>query len=230
MTAFVLVPGAFLGGWCWKRVADRLRQEGHDVYPVTLTGVGERAHLMSPSIGFDTHVRDVEAVIEFEGLTDAVLCGQSYGGLVITAVADANSDKIAALVYLDALIGQDGKSMLDLMPEEFRAALSSGSGDTAPPFPSEALGVGEADRSWVDAKSTGHPVRSFKEPLSLTGAWRRVEERHYIRAPEFPHASLDRDLAASELDPAWQTHTLSGGHNLMIDNPDGVAEILLSAA
>lgn len=228
MTAYVLVPGAFLGGWCWRRVADRLRAEGHDVYPVTLTGVGDRLHLMNPAVGFETHVSDVTAVIDYEGLEDVVLCGHSYAGLVITAVADARSSKVSALVYLDAIIGEHGKSMWDLIPGDYHAILDPGEGDTSPAISAEAFGVNETDRAWVDAKSTGHPVRSFKEPLNLGGAGQSVSKRVYIRAPAFPHATLERDFAACEGDPAWKTHALEGGHHLMIDNPDGVAEILLS--
>ena len=101
MTTYVLVGGAWLGGWCLQRVARRLRDEGHDVYPVTLTGLGERAHLASPEIDLDTHITDVVNLIEYEDLEEVVLLGHSYGGLVVTGAADRIPERISELVYLD---------------------------------------------------------------------------------------------------------------------------------
>jgi pimeloyl-ACP methyl ester carboxylesterase len=111
---FVLIHGAWHGGWCYSRVARLLRNKGHDVLTPTLTGLGERSHLASPAVNASTHVQDVLNVIAFEGLDDIVLAGHSYGGQIITAVADAIPDKIRSLVYLDAFVGENGKSLFDM--------------------------------------------------------------------------------------------------------------------
>src|SRR5215216_473082 len=108
MTTFVLVHGGWHGGWCWKRVAPLLRDAGHDVYTPTLTGLGERVHLASPQVNLTTHITDVVNVIEFEDLSEVVLVGHSYGGVVITGVASKVSDRIKDLVYLDAFVAKDG--------------------------------------------------------------------------------------------------------------------------
>ena len=116
MATFVLVHGAWHGSWCWKRVRKALQARGHDVFTPTLTGVGERSHLLSPDVNLDTHITDVVNLIRWEELSGIVLCGHSYGGCVITGVADRLSDRIAALVYLDAFVPEDGQSLYDILP------------------------------------------------------------------------------------------------------------------
>ena len=118
MTTFVLVHGAWHGGWCYKRVARLLRQAGHEVYTPTLTGLGERAHLINRAIDLDTHVQDILGVIRCEELSDVVLCGHSYGGMVITGVAEQIAAKIRSLVYLDAFVPENGKCLFDYLPVE----------------------------------------------------------------------------------------------------------------
>ena len=118
MTTFVLVAGAWHGGWCWQRVAQALRQQGHDVYTPSLTGVADRAHLIGPDVTLSTHINDICGIIESYNLTDVVLCGHSYAGLIITGVADQHPDRLRALVYLDALVPEDGQSMFDTIPDE----------------------------------------------------------------------------------------------------------------
>ena len=118
MTTFVLVHGAWHGGWCYKRVARLLRQAGHEVYTPTLTGLGERAHLINRAIDLDTHVQDIVGVICCEELSDVVLCGHSYGGMVITGVAEQIAAKIRSLVYLDAFVPENGKSLMDYLPAQ----------------------------------------------------------------------------------------------------------------
>jgi len=112
MATFVLVHGAWHGGWCWKRVAALLRQAGHEVFAPTLTGLGERAHLMSNAIDLHTHIRDILGVLQWEELADVVLCGHSYGGMVISGVADRVPEKLRSLVYLDAFVPDNGTCMI----------------------------------------------------------------------------------------------------------------------
>src|ERR671933_217168 len=120
MTAYVLVGGGWLGGWCWQRVARLLREEGHDAYPVTLTGLGERVHLASPQVDLETHITDVVNLIEFEDLHDVVLLGHSYGGLVVTGAVDRIPERISQLVYLDTAPLPDGAILLEKFPLEAR--------------------------------------------------------------------------------------------------------------
>jgi pimeloyl-ACP methyl ester carboxylesterase len=120
MAEYVLVGGAWLGGWCWRPVARRLRDNGHEAYPATLTGLGERAHLASPEVDLETHVTDVVNLIEYEGLCDVVLVGHSYGGLVVTGAADRVPGRVSRLVYLDTTPLPDGGALFDKFPPELR--------------------------------------------------------------------------------------------------------------
>jgi pimeloyl-ACP methyl ester carboxylesterase len=124
MSTFVLVHGAWHGGWCYKRVAQLLRQSGHEVYTPTLTGLGERSHLMNRTIDLETHVRDIVDVIRWEELSDLVLCGHSYGGMVISGVVEKVPEKIRALVYLDAFVPDSGQALTDFLPPEQAAGLA----------------------------------------------------------------------------------------------------------
>jgi len=120
MAAYVLVGGGWLGGWCWQVVTRRLREEGHDAYPVTLTGLGERVHLASPEVDLETHITDVVNLIEFEDLHDVMILGHSYGGLVVTGAADRSPERISQLVYLDTAPLPDGDILLEKFPPEAR--------------------------------------------------------------------------------------------------------------
>ena len=125
MATFVLVHGAWHGGWCWRKLTPLLRAAGQEVFTPTLTGLGERAHLGSPDVGLGTHVRDVAQVLWYEDLADVVLVGHSYGGLVIGGVADQVPERLRHLVYLDAFVPEHGQSMLDLGPPERRPAMQA---------------------------------------------------------------------------------------------------------
>ncbi len=116
----VLVPGACLGGWAWREVAARLRALGHEVYPVTLTGLGERVHLASREVDLETHIADVVNLLDYEDLSDAVLVGHSYAGVVVTAVADRRPERLRAVVYLDTGPLPDGIAIVDVQTPEQR--------------------------------------------------------------------------------------------------------------
>jgi pimeloyl-ACP methyl ester carboxylesterase len=151
MTTFVLVHGGGHGGWCWKRVAARLRHAGHEVFTPTLTGLGERAHLLHEGIDLNTHIQDIVGVLQWEELADVVLCGHSYGGMVITGVADKAPAQLRALVYLDAFLPADGQSLMDLVfPERVASfrdyARTKGAGFRVAPIPAEVLAVNRQDR------------------------------------------------------------------------------------
>ena len=178
MTTFVLVHGAWHGGWCYKRVARLLRQAGHEVYTPTLTGLGERAHLMNRGIDLDTHVQDIVGVIRCEELSDVVLCGHSYGGMVITGVAEQIAAKIRSLVYLDAFVPENGKSLLDYASAERSRqmrddATQNGEGYKITPPPAAAFAVNAEDAAWVDAMCVKQPLaHSSRSSKSVAGRYR----------------------------------------------------------
>ena len=170
MTTFVLVHGAWHGGWCYKRVARLLREAGHEVYTPTLTGLGERAHLMSRSIDLGTHIQDVVGVIRCEELSGVVLCGHSYGGMVIAGVAEQIAATIRSLVYLDAFVPESGKSVFDYLPAEQSAGMradaeQNGEGYKVTPIPAAAFAVNAKDAAWVDAMCVKQPLATFEQKL-----------------------------------------------------------------
>jgi pimeloyl-ACP methyl ester carboxylesterase len=167
---FVLVHGAWHGGWCWKKVAPLLRADGHQVYTPTLTGLGERRHLASPQVNLSTHIQDVGALLEFEDLHDVVLVGHSYAGFVIAGVAAQARARLGHLIFLDAFLPEDGKRMTDYNPEGLNEVVQrQGDGWRLPlPFPLAELGVSDpADVAWETPRITDQPFATFTEPLKL---------------------------------------------------------------
>ena len=229
-STFVLVHGAWHGGWCWQRVAERLNGAGHKVFAPTLTGLGERSHLLRQGIDLKTHIADVVNVLKWERLTDVVLCGHSYGGFVISGVAEQMAPAIRSIVFLDAFVPQNGESVRDLtgpaVQEAVGAALQRG--DLAiPPRSAEAFGVNAADRAWVDGLCVGQPIGTFTDRIALSGARDRIPRKSYIRAKTYGNPGFDRALAAVRSDPSWQTYEVACGHDVMVDNPDRLTEILI---
>lgn len=230
MSTFVLLHGAWHGGWAWQRVVPLLRAAGHEVHAPTLTGLSDRAHLLNPSVGLGTHVQDVVALLEAHDAQDVVLVGHSYAGQVVTGVADRIPDRLAQRVYLDAFVGDDGDAGIDLLPEKvaghYRESVAGpGFGWLIPVRSLTVLGVREpSDVDWLAPRLTPHPWLTYTEPLRLTGAgesvpavfvectdWMRVFQAHAERA------------AAR----GWPVHTLSTGHEAMVTAPAGLAELLL---
>lgn len=233
LSTFVLVHGAWHGGWCWDRVVPHLRAAGHEVHTPTLTGLSERAHLLSPLVGLDTHIEDVVRLIDTLGLTGVTLVGHSYAGQVITGVADRRPDAVARRIYLDAFVGEDGETARELLPERVakhwaESAAERGFGWLVPVRPLEVLGVTEpADLEWLSPKLTPHPWKTYTDPLRLTGAaarvpaafiecvsWMRVFQGHADRARE----------------RGWPVLDLDTGHEAMVTAPAELAKLLLELA
>jgi pimeloyl-ACP methyl ester carboxylesterase len=226
MTTFVLVHGAWHGGWVWQRVVPHLPS----AYTPTLTGVSDRAHLLNPSVGLGTHVQDVVALIENYDLTDVVLVGHSYAGQVVTAVADRIPSRISKRVYLDAFVGDAGDAAIDLLPAKvaghYRESVSGpGFGWLIPVRSLTVLGVSEeADLQWLSPRLTPHPWLTYTEPLRLTGAGESVpaafiECTDWMRVFE-PHAAR----AASR---GWPVFQVATGHEAMVTAPKELADVLL---
>ena len=228
MANIVFVHGAFHGGWCWRDVAERLREAGHRVFTPTLTGLGERSHLLSKDVDMDVHIQDVRNVVEWEELTEAVLVGHSYGGMPITGVADVIPESIAALVYLDALRPEDGDSVQSVRTA-VAGALPLGPAEDGlrilPP-PATAFGVQGALAAWVERRMTPHPWPTFTQTIRLTGAWRRVPKKYYIRLRHYPAPHFDRSLAAAEADPDWMTIAHEAPHDVMVTDPAWLVSVL----
>ncbi len=227
---FVLVHGAWHGGWCWRRVADRLTAKGCKVFAPTLTGLGERSHLLDADTSLATQIADIVNVIKWEGL--AVLVGHSYGGLVVTGVAERIPSSISALVFLDAFVPHDGESMADLTSQRVRDMIAEAErrGESAvAPFPAALFHVNENDRAWVDALCTPQPRAAMTEKLAVTGARERIAKKTYIRAKAYPSLAFDRCQSALAEAPGWRVRELPCGHDAMIDMPAEVTELLLAA-
>jgi pimeloyl-ACP methyl ester carboxylesterase len=232
MAVFVLVHGGWGGGWEWRGVADRLRAAGHDAYRPTLTGLGERSHLLSAEVTLDTHVEDVVQLLRFEDLRDVVLCGHSYGGMVVTGAADREPRRVAQLVYVDALVPRDGDALLDLLPEEWaetirRAAAGSGDGRRVPvPFSHEETAALRG--RWYADRVTAHPLAAFEQPLRLRGAGDPIP-RTYIHCTG--EADSPASLCAERARAAgWRYRELATHHDAQIGDPDGLTALLLEAA
>ncbi len=232
MATFVLVHGAWHGAWCWRRVVRLLAKNGHEVFTPTLTGVGERSHLLNPSINVDTHILDVANVMKWQELNDVVLVGHSYGGMVVSGVVERMEKAIASLVMLDAFMPEDGQAVLDIYPqalhEPLLAALRSGA-TTIAPRAAALFKVNEKDRAWVDAQCTPQPIQCWLQKLKLTGARDRVARKTFIRAAGYPSPYFDAALASARA-KNWRIYELPCGHDVMLDMPERLAEILQEAA
>lgn len=235
-SAFVLVHGAWHGGWCWHRVADPLRAAGHRVFTPTLTGVGERAHLLSASVGLDTHIEDVLGVLEAEELEEVVLVGHSYAGLVISGVAARAKARLRRLVYLDALLAEDGQSWADAFAPEVaearrRGATITNGVKTIPAPDPEIYGFADpADTAWVRRRLTPHPYASFEQKSRLNGALGSGLPRLYIDSTSPPIAALATVKDRYRGRPDWPFVELKTGHDAMLSAPGELVRLLLKSA
>jgi pimeloyl-ACP methyl ester carboxylesterase len=230
----VLVHGAWHGGWCYRRVAELLRGSGHRVFTPTLTGLGERSHLLTRSINLSTHITDITNMIRWEDLRQIVLVGHSYGGMVVTGVADAMSDKVSALVYLDAFLPTAGKSFHDILPTEVAEAqvhsARASNGLSVPPIPAAAFNVNEEDRLWVDSLCTPHPLGTLTQPIELTGSHARIANKSYVLATKNPIPLFQNFARSMRSDRSCISYELPCGHDVMIDLPEETAAIIEKAA
>ena len=230
---FVLVHGAWHGGWCWRRVADILERHGHKVFTPTLTGLGERSHLMRAGIDVSTHITDVVNLMKWERLSNVVLCGHSYGGMVVSGVAEIMAAQIGSIVFLDAFVPENGDSMAELTSGAVRDTLKAATerGDIGVPARSAAAFlVNEKDQAWVDSLCVPQPIGTMTETLKLTGARERIAKTSYIRAGAYPNPGFDKALERAKADKSWRVYSVPSGHDVMVDMPERLAEILVEVA
>lgn len=230
MATFVLVHGAWHGGWCWADTAEALRDAGHDVHTPTLTGLGERSHLMSPDITPDLHVEDIVQALNFRSLHDVVLVGHSYGGVVVSGVAGRVPERIRSLVYLDAYVAEE--SLVSKFPTgnpermaAFEAQVADGSYTVAPD--NFDAWTDQVDRAaWLRAMCTPHPIRCFREGVTLTGRQNTIRDRHYILAVRNKPSPFWVEYARLEGKAGWRLHKIDTKHDAMVDAPHGLAHLL----
>ena len=228
---YVLVHGAWHGGWCWVRVADRLRAHGHRVTTPTQTGLGERAHLLSPSVDLATFTADVVNHILAEDLSEVVLVGHSFGGYAITGAAHTIPERLSRLVYLDARVPvSDGSSMTDRdrqIVEDRRArAMASSGGLSVPPPPASAFAVfDQDDAAWLESKMTPHPMKTFEDAIHFAGDPNNGLPVEYILAadPIYEPLSSARDRVRAL---GWPMREIATGHDAMVTAPDALAAML----
>ena len=232
ITTFILVHGAFHGGWCWSRVAPRLRAGGHTVFTPTQTGLGDRQHLLSAAITLNTFIEDICSVIDTEELQDVALVGHSFGGISITGVADRMPDRVRHLIYLDSRILAAGQSMLDADPErsaDWHRIAHEGGGLAIPPPPASYFGCTDpADLAWITRRLTPHPIGTFTSPLNLVNATiGNGRPCTYVACtnPVYPRLEPCRTWARGRR--GWHWAEIATGHDAMVSAPRDLADLLL---
>lgn len=219
---FVLVHGAWHGGWCWKKLTPLLTSAGHRVHAPTLTGLGERSHLLTPEVDLDTHIKDISALFHYEDVHDAILVGHSYGGMVVAGVAPSVAARLAGVVYLDAFLPEDGKALLDYVA--LRAP--EGAWRLPPPGVPPRFGVSDAaDVTWMEGRLSDQPLRTLTQPVRIASDISARVPHTFIlctKATQFVAAAeraKQRGFRYKEL--------LSAGHDAMISQPAGLAKLLV---
>ena len=235
MSSFVLIHGGWHGGWCWRKVAKRLRNQGHEVFTPSLTGMGEREHLWTPEVGLTTHTQDILNLIRVEQLDNAILVGHSYGGAIMTLVADQIPSKLGALVYVDAVIPENGVPGWESFPDQRKKDMLLGAeklgGLRVPPPDPAVWGVtNEDDAAWLRACCSPHPIKSMYDAPSLTQAWQAVGIKHYILAGAHMNPRFLAHYHAVQNQSGWTSEVIPGGHDLMITEPNVLSDALQRVA
>ena len=232
---FVLIHGAWHGGWCWRRVADRLEAKGHKVFAPSLTGLADRSHLLSLNVNLDTHITDIVNLFKWEEIKDACLVAHSYGGWPCSGALEQIGDRVSSIVWLDAFLPKDGERGFDAASEFSRKALQEAvakgeAGRRSPPAKAFAV-VSEADQKWVDSKVTLQPNAIPMQLIKLTGARDKVAKKAYIRAAKYPQKAFDAALAECKADKSWRTFEVdNAGHDVMVDAPDWLTDVLIQVS
>lgn len=245
MANFLLVHGAWHGAWCWRRVSDALIRAGHRAHAVTLTGLGERAHLIASTITLETHITDVVAALEAEEMDPAILVVHSYAGMLGTAVADRMPGTLRHLVYVDAVVPRPGESWSSThasATRQMRLAAARASADFSFPPPDPAVfGLAAQDHAWVQRRQTPHPGYTYEAPLEFDPQRVGGVARTFVNCTQPPLATIDV-IRTRVTDPKfWDGHWMQGaapqrtvelrtGHDPMVSDPQALTSLLLDCA
>jgi pimeloyl-ACP methyl ester carboxylesterase len=227
-TTFLVCHGAWSAGWAWKKMHPLMQAAGHRLVTPTYTGLGERAHLANPSIDLETHIEDILNVIKYEDISDIVLIGHSYGGMVATGVADRARDRINQLIYLDAFVPDEGRSLLDLNEVARQPMLErAGAGDgwRIPPNPTPP-DTSQADLAWLTERRVDMPIKCFEMPLRLRHGELTLP-RSYIYASRItPADTFGRFVARAKSEPGWRYFEIDASHSPNVTAPEALMALL----
>lgn len=234
MATYLLVHGTGCGSWIWKPLIPLLRAEGHEVYAPTLTGVGDRSHLLGCGVDLNTHITDITSLMEYEDLRDVILVGHSYAGMVITGVAAKMPERLSQVIYLDAYLPDEGQTEADLWPKQMREEIESdvaaGKGVRMPPPPA-VLGLTDpALAAWVMHLVTPHPLATYYQPAPPGNAASQALRHVYILCTGGLTVSLFENMATKARDKGWPVYEFPTGHCVMLTMTHELAELLLSLA
>lgn len=241
MANIVLVHGAWHGGWCWRDCARTLRSQGHNVFTPTLSGNGERHHQAHHGITLEDHLRDVIGVFEAEELSETILVGHSYGGMVITGVADRIPEKIRHLVYVDAFVPENGDSLNGLLPRAlepeaaqtflgaFHGSATEHHSMMMSPIPAAMFGIKPENQAWVDRRCNAQSLATFEMPL-LIGEAATDLPKLYILADAWDPSPFRHFAAKLQGAAGWKVVKLPSSHDVMVDMPLGLAELIMTVA
>jgi pimeloyl-ACP methyl ester carboxylesterase len=222
MAIFVLVHGGFTGGWVWKSVRAYLESKRHRVYTPTLTGLGERAHLISPILDLDTHIQDVANVLRYEELHNVILVGNSYGGMVITGVADRMPDRVSHLIYVDAFVPEHGESVFDLVTPSLRSQ-----------FVAQANTQGDGWRvsplSDGDPRRLAQPIKTLQQPIQLAGTDLSTVSKTFVRCTDPRSPSIDSSEQRVRSNPSWQYLEMETSGRVPLQAPKQLSDMLENA-
>ena len=231
---FVLVHGAYHGGWCWAPVAKILRSHGHDVFTPTQSGLGERRHLLSSAIDMEVFVLDILNVIEFEQLENVVLVGHSFGARSINGVVDRVPNRVKQLIYIDGGLAPDGLSRLESMTQEARekriqSSMASDGGVSVPPPSAQEFGITDAETCyWVNRLMTPQPLSADRAGLRLNNPLGNGRPATYIRCVDPPFPVVETSARYAKNRPDWRFVEVNAGHNAIVTHAVQIAQILLS--
>jgi len=234
MATILVAHGAWSAGWAWKKMHPLLAAHGHRLVTPTYTGLGERAHLAHRALDLEAHIEDLLAVIEFENLSDIVLVGHSYGGMVATGVADRLPQRIAQRVYLDAFVPRDGQALFDLISPQARSAMrkavdEQGAGWRIPPNPVPE-DTSEADRAWILPRRVMQPLASFEQPLRLRGAADHLPCTYIYCLRPMPGDVFAQFAERARGEPGWRLYEIDATHSPNITAPEALADLLAAIA
>ena len=230
MATFLVAHGGWSAGWGWKKMRPLLRARGHELFTPTYTGLGERVHLASLQVELETHIADILGVLQFEDLHNVVLIGHSYGGMVATGVADRAPERLAQLVYLDAFVPRDGQCLFDLLASETRArmreaARSVGDGWRVPPIPLPPDTSAE-DVAWATPRRVMQPLRTFEQPVHLTGAGALLPKAYIYCLRPAPEDFFRQFAQRARTEKGWRYYEIDASHSPHITAPESLATLL----